>query len=169
MRTPKGLTKGLTLVELLVAIAVFGVVMTVLIGPLVQSLGMTRESSDTLSLNTRGKSVLESVRGQWRGYKLDLSQPVGSTENVAAVTKNTESLRRYGLTCVENLDLTNASIKVEDLDATGTVTASQSLTNSSSCTGGLPATVAPIKRVTVTVDSPNSDSTVTLILDVASP
>lgn len=171
MRTPK-LNSGLTLVELLVAIAVFGVVMTVLLGPLVQSLGMTRESSDTLSLNTRGKSVLESVRGQWRGYKLDLSQPPGSTENAAATTKNTESLRRYALTCVENLDLANASVVVEDLDVTGAVTASRTLTNimdGSNCSGTLPTLIPPIKRITVTVDSPNSDSAVSFALDVVSP
>ena len=161
--------KGLTLVELLVAIVVFGIAMTVLLMPLTQSFRMTRATTDSLSLNTQAQNILESIRGQWRSYPLDLSQPLASAANIQAATDNGLSRNRFDLSCVQNLDLSNATVVVQNLDLQGAVVSSSSFTNSTTTCTGTPGAQVVMKRITVSLASPNTGETISLALDIPRP
>ncbi|MDP9764827.1 PulJ/GspJ family protein [Deinococcus enclensis] len=56
---------GFTVVEILVAIAVFGVLAAVLTTTLVGSLDLNRRSQQSLDATSRAQLVMEGVRGAW--------------------------------------------------------------------------------------------------------
>lgn len=58
--------EGFTLVEVLVAIALFGILLTVLIPGITALLGVSRKSEQQLGSATVAQRVLEDVKGAWQ-------------------------------------------------------------------------------------------------------
>ncbi|WP_019588093.1 type II secretion system protein [Deinococcus apachensis] len=58
--------QGLTLVEVLVALALFGVLMAVLLPSITALLGINRQGERQLNGTTQAQQVIESVKGAWQ-------------------------------------------------------------------------------------------------------
>ena len=59
---------GLTIIEMLVATVLLGVLAAAILAPLTGLFQMTTRSTQTLSVTTQAQEVMESIQGQWRSY-----------------------------------------------------------------------------------------------------
>jgi prepilin-type N-terminal cleavage/methylation domain-containing protein len=59
-------TDGLTLIELLIALTIFGILSSLVVSSLTGSFQLTRQSRVTLRATTHVQRAIEEVRGQWR-------------------------------------------------------------------------------------------------------
>ncbi|GHF74829.1 type II secretion system protein [Deinococcus ficus] len=64
-RRAKHAEQGFTIVEILVAIAVFGILAAVLTATLTGALDLNRRNQQSLSATSRAQLVMEGVRGAW--------------------------------------------------------------------------------------------------------
>ncbi|RTR30251.1 PulJ/GspJ family protein [Deinococcus radiophilus] len=141
--------RGFTLVELLVALAIFAVLAAVLSSTIVGLLGDTGNSQRRLSTTTDAQRILETVKASWnqQGY--------------------------YDLACVSSLPASGYQIAIQSLDsrAQPLTLAGARTTVSTSCPaltalGTIPP-APPMRRVTVTTTQ-NGQST-RLVLDLLRP
>lgn len=148
-------SKGLTLIEIIIALALLGILVSFVVSSLAGSFQVTRENRKSLDATTTTQRILEDVRGQWN------------------------SRATYNTGCA-NLVLTPAnatfmtlSANQQELTAAAVATATPSAALTTPC-GALSATttcVSPMKRVVVVaVDSTNTTRTLSRVtLDVVCP
>lgn len=136
---------GFTLVEVLVAIALFGILMAVLIPSITALLGINRQGERQLNTTTQAQQVIESVKGAW------------------------QSAASYDSNCAPGLTLpTDVTLKSQTLDSraqtTGTLV---DVVRPAACPAP-PATTPPVMR-RVQVVAGTGTQTTTLTLDVLRP
>lgn len=150
---PSAATRGgFTLIEVLVATMILGLIITAVLGPLTGMFGLTRKSMSQTDATSVAQATLEDVRGQWLDWN------------------------KYDAGCVTGDAFpTTVSVSVQDLDRQlDPVGSAVSLTRSTlaacpSATGprtGPPPTTSPaLRRLTVTATVGGRSST--LITEVA--
>jgi prepilin-type N-terminal cleavage/methylation domain-containing protein len=63
-------TNGLTLIEILIALALLGILVSFIVSSLASSFRITKENRKSLDATSAAQRIIESVRGQWRDKKL---------------------------------------------------------------------------------------------------
>jgi prepilin-type N-terminal cleavage/methylation domain-containing protein len=128
-------TKGLTLIEILIALVLLGFIVTAITQPIVSSFQIARTNRLSLDATSEAQRIIETIRGQWQSPSLYDS-------NCAVVTLGA-----------------NKTVTLRQLNSDGTVQAGTITFISSGCgaattTGPNPCpnTQAPMKRVTVAVN-----------------
>lgn len=152
---------GFSLIEMLAATVILGVLVTVVLAPLTQLFRNTGTSSRTLNVTTQAQELVEAVRGQWQSY------PDVRVGNIDQNTlRRADSRNRYDRTCATLPPVTGATstVTVQALDRNAN--ASSALSLSSSCTGAVNS--APLKRVIVAVVAADGTRS-TLTIDVPRP
>lgn len=165
--------KGFTLLEMLAATVIMGIIITAVLAPLTTLFKNTSVSTRRLQETTQAQNILEYVRGQWKSYPRVIDDALGTTNADYRLDLNRalrrESRRRYDITCFDATGLgvpsgTSYTVAVSAVNRDGTVGAAQTLTSS---TNGCGTTLAdtnvippPIKMITVTVSSPNNQKTI---------
>jgi prepilin-type N-terminal cleavage/methylation domain-containing protein len=82
-------TDALTLIEILVSLALLGILSSFVVSSLTSSMGVTRQSRSTLDATTTVQRIVEEVRGQWlEPRKFD----AGCVEDVVLEPPNTSRL-----------------------------------------------------------------------------
>lgn len=136
--------QGFTLIEVLVAIALFGILLAVLIPSITALLGINRQGEVQLTSATQAQQVIESVKGAWQD---------------AAV---------YSSNCAPSLILpTGVTAKSQPLDSRagspGTLT---DISRAAPCPAAA-APVPPMRRIQITAGT--GPQATTLVLDVLRP
>jgi prepilin-type N-terminal cleavage/methylation domain-containing protein len=90
---------GFTIVEVLVAIALFAIVVLVILVPITGLFGLTKRSTSQVSATNLAQQWVEQVKGQWQA-------PVA-----------------YNAACLTSLPPTNVAISIRDEDVQGNVVA----------------------------------------------
>lgn len=157
---------GFSLIEMLAATVILGVLITVVLAPLTQLFERTRGNGQTLRNTTQVQQVVEYVRGQWQSYPVALDSS-GSDQNATA---RLASQSRYDSTC-GTLPPVNGvtfqiTVKALDRSANEVSTIINNATALQACTGA--ANAAPMKRVTVTTTTTDGDRS-SLTLDIPRP
>jgi prepilin-type N-terminal cleavage/methylation domain-containing protein len=62
-------TKGLTIIEIMIALALLGIMVTFIASSLASSFQLTRENRRSLDATANIQRILEDIRGQWRDPK----------------------------------------------------------------------------------------------------
>lgn len=88
---------GLTLIEILIALALLGVMVSFVVSSLVGSFQITRENRKSIDATTTAQRIVEDIRGQWRDRATFNTGCAGVTLNSAntsymAVTANQQNL-----------------------------------------------------------------------------
>lgn len=160
--------QGFTIVEILVAIALLGILATVLTATLTGSLNLNRQSQRQLDTATRAQQVMESIRGAW----VDTSASGGSVSS------------NYDRACVPSSRVTlnglsakyiNLNSRGQPINAAGTVLSAPSATNvtiavncSTQAVNQMTSGAAyPMRRLIVSSSTGGQD--ITLTLDVLRP
>ena len=161
--------RGFTLIEMLAATVILGVLITVVLGPLSQLFQNTGRSAQKLQATTRAQELIEHIRGQWQSYPVT-PDPVNSANDINA-SKRTESRRRYDKTCYTPLPAVaglTRDVEVRTLDRKAVVGGTLALTICDD--GPVPANTdpPPMKRVSVTIKTANGDQS-QLTLDMSRP
>lgn len=153
----KAHVQGMTLVELLVAIALFGVLLAVLIPGITGLLGISRASEQQLSSTTVAQRVLEDIKGAWQ-----------TTPNMNFSQKTTVQAQ-FDANCVPGLSLpSGVTAQSQELDArAGTISGKNFVSISSVCPATAPTSRPVMRRVQVTAGT-GTEAT-TLILDMLEP
>ena len=107
-------TKGLTIIEILIALAVLGIMVGFIASSLAGSLKITRENRKSLDATSAVQRVVEAVRGQWqsRGLygagcaDLNLNQ---ANSNFMAITAKVITLDSSAATSGSETDLDTVS------------------------------------------------------------
>lgn len=154
--------QGFSLIELLAATVIFGVLLTVVLAPLADLFRNTGSSTQTLQTTTQAQGVLEAVRGQWRA----LPTPSSTDPNTRTQNDTTRDTARtlYDRSCYPGVTVpVGATVVVRAVDRNGVAGSTLS------CVANVPAltSVPVMKRITVTVRS--NDSVTTLSVDVPRP
>lgn len=84
--------QGFTLVEVLVAIALFGILLAVLIPSITALLGINRRGEAQLTSATQAQQVVESVKGAWQNDAFYSSNCAPSLTLPAGVTAKSQPL-----------------------------------------------------------------------------
>ena len=155
-------TDGFSLIEVLAATVILGVLITVVLAPLTNLFKQTGKSGETLQTSTQAQEVLEAIKGQWR------TPPTPSTTDASTRTSNdaarNSARMNYDLSCYPGVTVpATATVVIRPVDRDGV--AGSPLT----CATAVPAisTIPVMKRITVTTRSNNS--AVTLSVDVPRP
>lgn len=148
--------QGLTLVELLVAIALFGILMAVLLPSITALLGINRQGERQLTSTTQAQWVIESVKGAWQ-----------ITPGMTG-TQIEEIQDRFDSNCVPGLTLdTGVSAHSQERTSRSDVISGKVLTAIVSTCPAAPATSPIMRRVQVIAGSGTQATTLTL--DVLRP
>ena len=157
---------GFSLIEMLAATVILGVLITVVLAPLTQLFKNTGRNGRTLQTTTQTQQVVEYIRGQWQSYPV-IPDSSGADQNSQA---RIDSQVRYDKTCSALLPQTNGAtrtvtVKALDRDAKETST----LTLSENCGGTTAASnPPPMKRLTITTVTAAGDRS-SLTLDIPRP
>ncbi|ADY25297.1 putative pilin, type IV [Deinococcus proteolyticus MRP] len=140
--------QGFTLVEILVALALFAILAAVLSSTIVGLFGNTGDSQQRLNTTTNAQRILESVKSSWNQQAY------------------------YDLACVNGLPA-GYQITIQSLDSraqpvtwSGARTAVANVCPALTAPGTIPP-APPMRRVTVT--SRQNNQTTTLVLDLLRP
>jgi prepilin-type N-terminal cleavage/methylation domain-containing protein len=129
-------TKGLTLIEILIALVMLGVMVSFIASSLAGSFQLTRESRKTLDATANAQRIIEEIKGQWRAPAL--------YDNACADLTLTPQTSSFMTTTI-----TQQNYNVNATPVTATTPAN--VTISSTCPATASATCAsPIKRIFVT-------------------
>jgi prepilin-type N-terminal cleavage/methylation domain-containing protein len=147
---------GLTLIEILVSLALMGILTSFVVSSLTSSMGVTRQSRTALDATTNVQRLVEEVRGQWlEPRKFD----DGCVEDVVL---NPPNANRMSLTMrFENFDANLQSLHTE-----------KEVVISNACSRtALEVCEAPIKRLTVTARDTAAPTRVLaqVVLDINCP
>ena len=148
-RTDVRTEAGFTIIEVLVAIALFAIVVLVILAPLTGLFGLTQKSAQQTNATGLAQQSIEQIRGQW----LDAN--------------------RYGNNCVVGALPATATIQDEDAQGNSVANASTfSVQAASACpttpASGVPSTSGPALRK-VTATATVNGTTSTLVVEVARP
>ncbi len=158
---------GFTLVELLAATVIMGLLITTVLSPIASLFKRTSLNTQTLQATTQAQGTLETVQGQWRTFPTPSSSEQAVREINDTPRDNTRSA--YDRTCY-TLPIpptgVSVSVTVNALSRSGAVGATQS----PNCGGSAPAitSVPVMKRVTVTA-TVATKTTTTLSIDIPRP
>lgn len=161
--------KGFSLLELLAATVILGILITIVLSPISQLFRNTSRSGQTLRVTTEAQEMVEYIRGQWRSYPVNTDPTTNLDQNV---DERIVSRNRYDRTCftlptVSNMTFT---VTVRALDRNASTT---STLNYANCPSPLTALVTPpnipIKRITVTLTSNDGRGSSTLTTDIPRP
>lgn len=141
------LESGFTLIEILVATLLVGILLASVVAPMTGLFGISRDTNGQLASVTSAQNVMEQAKGLWRTQAL------------------------YDRDCLKNVSFTNVTITVIYLDSGGNpVESAITPSNSATCDATtLSATFSavPIKRVTVSSGTGNAAAV--LRLDISRP
>ena len=166
---------GLTVVEMLVATALLGVLATVILAPLTGLFQMTARSTQTLGVTTQAQEVTEYVQGQWRSYPTAQNPLDPTPQEVRNEAAHRRSQDRYAQTCLEKFPDTSSGLEVDvsvwELNSKAHVVRELTVHRRQTCGSAAITDPPPMKRVTVTVKTNNEDaaSTVSLTVDIPRP
>ncbi|GHG04431.1 pili assembly chaperone [Deinococcus piscis] len=144
---------GFTLVEILVAIALFAILMAVLSSTLLGTLNINGKSQQRLASTTKVQQVVENVKASW--------------------TSSAKALANYGNVCVEMEGAVPAgtTVQVQGLDKRGGNAGSAVnavFKQPGACSATVPTSMPDMRRVTV--KSTDADGkAVTIVLDIVNP
>lgn len=147
-------TKGLTLIEVIIALALLGVLVTAIVSPIVGSFQIARTNRLSLNATSEAQRIIEAIRGNWKSPSL------------------------YDSNCAPVVLAANQSVSLTPLTSEGTVATGTLTFSSSSCAAPTapgvaicPISVSPMKRISVKVTDPNDTSRnlSTINLDVVCP
>lgn len=158
--------QGFTLIEILVAIALLGILASVLTATLTGSLNLNRQSQRQLDTATRAQQVLESVRGAWADTS---GGAISSNYERACAPSSTVALNGLSAKYI------NLNARAQPINASGAVISAPGGTNvtiTANCsaqpvvqmTGGAPY---PMRRLIVSSSTGAQD--IVLTLDVLRP
>lgn len=149
--------QGFTLVELLVAIALFGVLLAVLTPSITTLLGIGRSSEQQLSSTTIAQRILEDIKGAWQ------------TTDIMSPTQRDKVQAQFYANCVPDLSLPAGVIaQSQELDSRARIISGKNFTNiSASCPTMLPTSGPAMRRVQVTAGT--GAQATTLTLDILEP
>ena len=151
-------TKGLTLIEILIALMLLGVLVSFVVSSLAGSFQITRENRKSLDATTTAQRIIEDIRGQWSGAG---TKAVYNTA-CANVTLTPPNVSFMSLTATQT---------PLALDATPTGTPTAAVTVPCGALSVSPTCTSPMKRVVV-VATDTADTTRVLsrvTLDVVCP
>lgn len=164
-------SKGFSLIEMLAATVILGVLITAVLAPLTQLFQNTGRSGQTLRVTTQAQELIEYVRGQWQSYpEFWVNNAAGVPVDQNAI-KRTDSLNRYNRTCFALPAVANMTsvVAVQALDRNANATGSLSY---SACPSPLTAPAnppnIPMKRVSVTLTAADGSRS-SLTLDIPRP
>ncbi len=135
--------KGLTLIEVLIALAIFTVLLAAVTQGLLPVFSMTQKSQEQLDANQRAEQALNLIRSEW--------QDPG----------------KYAATCVDPPLPINVEVEVTALDADARPHGS--LAFSRPCGSPPAGSPPPAKRVTVRAKDPRGQVRATLVFDIREP
>lgn len=140
----KHIQQGFTLIEMLVAVALFGIILAVLVPSITALLGINRRGETQLSGATQAQQLIESVKGAW------------------------QSSGAYASNCAPGLSLpTDATLKSQTLDSrAGNPGILSDIMLNTPCPAA-PVSVPPMRRIQVTTGTGTQATTLTL--DVLRP
>lgn len=147
-RTPSAQREtGFTLIEILVAVMLLGLLVITVLAPMTGLFGLSRTTNQQLSSVTQAQDRMEQAKGLWR----------------------TQSL--YDRDCMKGLNTTGITIKVQNLSSTFQPTGTEfDPSTSSTCdTTTLSSSFTPVPAKRIRVASGSGNSATTLILDLARP
>lgn len=155
--------QGFTLVEVLVAIALFGILLAVLVSSITALLGINRKSEQQLSSATQAQQVLENIKGAWQPAT---TQGMNDTQRKEAIT---QAALRFDANCVLALSLpTGVTAKSQELDLrAGEISGKSFVDITSTCPSSAPASGPVMRRVQVVAGT--GAQTTTLTLDLLEP
>ena len=147
-------TLGLTLIEILIALALLGVLVSFVVSSLAGSFQITRENRKSLDATTTAQRIIEDIRGQWSGSR--------AIYNTGCATLTLQPANATYMTL---------SAKSSTLDATATTAGTAADVNTCGTISTVTTCVSAMKRVVVTaVDSSNTARTLARVtLDVVCP
>ncbi|GGL91827.1 pili assembly chaperone [Deinococcus aerolatus] len=162
----RAVEQGFTIIEILVAIALLGILAAVLMATLTGSLNLNRQSQRQLDTATRAQQVLESIRGAWADTSAGV---ISSNYERACAPSSTVALNGLSATYI------NLNSRAQPINASGAVISAPSGTNviiTANCsaqplvqmTGGTPY---PMRRLIVSSNTGAQD--IVLTLDVLRP
>lgn len=148
-------SKGLTLIEIIIALALLGILVSFVVSSLASSFQITRENRKSLDATTTTQRILEDVRGQWNNraiYNTGCANLVLTSANATfmALSANQQ-------------ELTSAAVP--------TTTPVTALTTPCGTLSATTACVSPMKRIiVVALDSANTTRTLSRVtLDIVCP
>lgn len=148
--------QGFTLLEVLVAISLFGILLAVLIPSITGLLSINRQGEAQLSSTTRAQQVIESVKGAW--------QLSAGLDDAA----ETQVIDRYNRNCVSGLILpAGVTLQSQSLDSRAASPGTLADVSRAATCPAAPSTIPPMRRVKVTAGSGSRATTLTL--DVLGP
>lgn len=137
-------TQGFTLIEILVAILLIGILIMVVLVPMTSLFGMNRNTNSQLSSNVSAQRVTEQIKGLWRDQDY------------------------YDRNCILGVTTTGMTVTVNSLNtmgvSTGTATTAVSTANCNTSALGSSWTPVPLKRLTVTSGSGTGAAVLTIDL-----
>ena len=162
---------GFSLVELLVATVIMGLLITVVLAPLTNLFQNTATSGQRLRVTTQAQELTEYVRGQWQSYPIVMTTDATGSTTDQNLAKRADSRNRYDRTCFAVPDVTNMTqqitVRALDRNASETGTLSHSTCPNPLTAPASPADV-PIKRINVTLTAPDGSRS-SLTLDIPRP
>lgn len=151
---PENRTAGLTIVEVLIAMVILGLLTAFMVSPVVNSIRASSSARDSASASSQTRRVMEGIRAQW----------VQDPSKYAANCVPSSAVSIPPAVSVSVADVTPAytATNATSSDSVGTFSA---VTASGSCTTGLVSSV-PVKRLVVTFTGQNLSR---LSVDVPNP
>lgn len=145
---------GFTLVELLVAIALFAILIAVISSTMIGILGVNGKSQQRLASTSKVQKVVESIKASWSASP-------------------TKSIANYGNACVEMEGSLPAgtTVQVQGLDKRGGSAGSAAnvvFRQPGTCPTTVPSGVPDMRRVTVKSTDAEGKA-VTIVLDMVNP
>ena len=148
--------EGFTLVEILMSVAVLGLLMVILTSTLTGSLGLNREAQQQLGTTAQAQQLVEQVRGAWTDQD-NYDRACALVTIPAGYSVNFQALDSRANVLGTGTAAAPAAIRT-------TTCASQGVVNAP---GSSPAVPPPMRRLTVTSGTGRQD--VTLTLDILTP
>lgn len=136
--------QGFTLLEVLVAIALFGILLAVLIPSITALLGINRQGEAQLNSATQAQQVIESVKGAWQNDAMYSSNCAPSLALPAGVAAKSQPLDSRAA---------NPGVLVD-------------IARAATCPA-VPPFIPPMRRIQVTAGT--GPQATTLVLDVLRP
>lgn len=161
---------GFSLIEMLAATVLLGVLITAVLAPLTQLFQNTGDNGQALRVTTQAQEVIESIRGQWRSYPASFN--VNNLDQNAQ--RRVDSRNRYDRTCSIPLSQLNGitqAVTMRALDRNGAVTGAP--LTLSTCSNPLPTpqtnpVIFPMKRLTITTTTADGSRS-NLTVDIPRP
>ncbi len=167
--------EGFSLVELMAATVILGLLIAVVLAPLSNLFRQTAASSRTLQVSTQAQQVLESIKGEWRSVPTPspsdyytggvFDQTAFETAKASSDAVRDTTRSNYDRSCYPNATVpANATVVIRGVNRNGAVTG-----GNLGCVAQVPAiTQIPVmKRITVTIR--NDEQQTILSVDVPRP